>query len=494
MGAKRVLQTASVIGKDFGRSLLGAVSGLADAILDSALATLRGNEFVYETSLFPEPEYTFKHALTHDVAISGLLLTRRKELHARIMTQMELLSADRLIEQIESLALHALRGEVWGKALAYGEQAGDRAVARSALTDAVTAYEQALVALHRLGDNSDHAAHEIILRLKLRDTLFVLGRHDDLERHVRTAVELAAQDAATPRLGWALLQLGGVHWVRGEYEQAATTFDRAEPLLGQTGDPTSLALLEYRRGVIIVMMGRMRQAADASARAVAFFDSEDGHRVFHFGGALFVFASSFLAWSLAELGDVDRAVEIGRRGFEVARALDQTYSITVSVFGYATALMRRGDLTLAAEILEIGLEQIVLHGVLASDHWVQSRYACALAGLGRHDDATASLDRAVAAVDSGSGIRDRSPLVYLSRAALELENFELAEKLASRAVGEAEAQGERWVEACCSLVLAKAVAARGGEFAIPLARAAELAQQFAYKMLAEECGDFERRL
>ncbi|MBV8408733.1 MAG: AAA family ATPase [Alphaproteobacteria bacterium] len=485
--SKRVLQTASVIGKDFSRRLLGAVLGLPDANLDGALATLRSNEFVYETSLFPEPEYTFKHALTHDVAVSGLLLARRKELHAEILAQMEVLYSGRLVEQVEALAQHALQGEVWDKAVTYSEQAGDRAVARSAPTDAIASYEQGLQALHRLGANPEHAAHEIVLRLKLRDALFVLGRHDELEQHVRTAAELATHGEASPQLGWALLQLGSVHWVRGEYSQALAAFDRAEPLLRQSGDPTLLALLEYRRGIIFVMTGHMREAAEATARAVAFFDSEDGYRAFHFGGSPFVFASSFMAWALAELGETERAFEAGRRGFDVARALDQSYSISVSVFGYATALMRRGDLALAAEILEIGLEQMALHGVLAADHWIQSRYACTLARLGRRDEAAASLKRATATIEAGLGIHDVAPFVYLSEAALELGNPEQAEALARQAIGVAADQGENWVEACCSLVLARVLATKGEDFAPSLERAADLAERFGYRPLAEDC-------
>jgi tetratricopeptide (TPR) repeat protein len=485
--SKRVLQTASVIGKDFSRLLLSAVSGLTQAILDGALATLRGNEFVYETSLFPDPEYTFRHALTHDVAISGLLRARRRELHAQIVAQIEVLYADRLVEQIEALAHHALHGEVWDKAVTYGEQAGDRAVARSALADAIAAYEQTLQALHRLGAGRDRDTREIMLRLKLRDTLFVLGRHDDLERHVRTAVELASAGEANPQLGWALLQLGGVHWTRGESLQAIVAFDRAEPLLRQSGDLTSLALLEYRRGVIFVMLGRMRDAAEAAARAVAYFDSEAGHRAFYFGGSPFVFASSFLAWSLAELGEVERAVEVGRRGFDVARALDQSYSITVSGFGYATALMRRGDLALAAEILEIGLEQVELHGALASGHWLQARYACVLARLGRREEAAASRSRTEIMIETGSGIHDASHCVYLSEAALELGDLEQAEAAARQAIATAEDRGEKWVEACCCLVLARVLAARGDDFAALRDRAADLADRFGYQPLAEAC-------
>jgi predicted ATPase len=77
--------------------------------LHSGLAHLQAAEFLYETRLFPEWEYTFKHALTHEVAYRSLLQERRRTLHARIVTALEALAGDRMAEQSERLAYHALR-------------------------------------------------------------------------------------------------------------------------------------------------------------------------------------------------------------------------------------------------------------------------------------------------------------------------------------------------------------------------------------------------
>ena len=79
----------------------------------------------------PSTEYTFKHALTHEVAYGSLLLERRRVLHARIVEALEALAPERVAEQVERLAHHALRGEVWDKAVTYCQQAGDRAYDRA---------------------------------------------------------------------------------------------------------------------------------------------------------------------------------------------------------------------------------------------------------------------------------------------------------------------------------------------------------------------------
>jgi predicted ATPase len=145
--AKRLLQTAAVIGTEVPFPLLQAIAELPEEVLHRGLTHLQAAEFLYETSLFPELVYTFKHALTHEVAYGGLLHERRRQLHAQIVSALEALYADRIAEQMERLAHHAVRGEVGDKALIYCRQAGAKAFARAAFREAAAAWEQALVAL-----------------------------------------------------------------------------------------------------------------------------------------------------------------------------------------------------------------------------------------------------------------------------------------------------------------------------------------------------------
>jgi predicted ATPase len=109
---KRLLQAAAVIGTDVPLALLQAIAECREEALRLGLTHLQAAEFLYETRLFPEIEYTFKHALTHQVAYESLLQERRRALHARIVEALEALVGDRVAEQVERLAHHALRGEV----------------------------------------------------------------------------------------------------------------------------------------------------------------------------------------------------------------------------------------------------------------------------------------------------------------------------------------------------------------------------------------------
>ena len=123
-GEKRLLQTAAVMGPEVPLPLLQAIAELPEEALYRSLTHLQVAEFLYETRLFPEHAYTFKHALTQEVAYSSLLLVQRRVLHSRIVEALEALAGDRVAEHVERLAHHALRGEVWAKAVAYARQAG----------------------------------------------------------------------------------------------------------------------------------------------------------------------------------------------------------------------------------------------------------------------------------------------------------------------------------------------------------------------------------
>src|SRR5207253_501798 len=174
---KRLLQTAAVIGYEVPSPLLHAIADVPEAALHRGLAHLQAAEFLYETRLFPEREWMFKHALTHEVAYGSLLQERRRVLHARIVEALEVFAAERLIEHVDRLAHHAVRGEVWDKALLYSRQAGTKAIAHSAYHEAVTSFEQALAALAQLPERRDTIEQAIDLRCDLRNVLLPLDAH-----------------------------------------------------------------------------------------------------------------------------------------------------------------------------------------------------------------------------------------------------------------------------------------------------------------------------
>ena len=133
---KQILQAASVIGKDVPYAILEAIAEQSEDELRQGLADLQENEFLYESRVYPDPEYTFKHAHTHEVTYSTLLTDRRRVLHQRVIDAIERIHAGRLAEQVQLLAHHAFQGELWERAVDLLRQSGAKAASRSAYREA----------------------------------------------------------------------------------------------------------------------------------------------------------------------------------------------------------------------------------------------------------------------------------------------------------------------------------------------------------------------
>ena len=188
---KRLLQTASVVGKDVPSALLQGIAELPDEELHGGLDRLQAAELLYETGLYPDIEYSFTHALTHEVTYGGLLRERRRELHGQIVDAIETRHRDRLSEHIEQLAHHTVRGELREKAVHYLRQAGLKAAARSALPDARAWFEQALGVLAALPESQSELEQGFEIRLELRPVLSQLNEIRQLLDRLREAEALA---------------------------------------------------------------------------------------------------------------------------------------------------------------------------------------------------------------------------------------------------------------------------------------------------------------
>jgi class 3 adenylate cyclase/tetratricopeptide (TPR) repeat protein len=299
---KRLLQTAAVIGHEVPLPLLRVITDVTEEALHRGLAQLQGAEFLYETCLFPEREYTFKHALTHEVAYSSLLQERRRVLHARILTALEGLYADRLDEQVDRLAHHALRGEVWDKAVVACRQAGAKAMTHSAYREAVPCFEQALEALQHLPERPDNQALGIDLRLDLRSALLPLGELRRMLVCLQDAAALAAALGDQHRLGWVSVYLLTHFTQICEPDQALAAGQRALSIATALGEVGLTVAAQHYLGFVYRSLGDYQQAVECYKKNVACLHGELLRERFGLGGPASVSSRSFLTFSLAECG------------------------------------------------------------------------------------------------------------------------------------------------------------------------------------------------
>src|SRR4029077_12626897 len=200
------------------------------------LAHLREGEFLYETTLFPELEYAFKHALTNEVAYGALLHERRTFLHARIVGVLETIAGDSLYDHIEAIAHHAFHGELWDKAVTYLRQAGVKAMSHSGFAEALSWYEQASTALKHLPESQQKLEQDIDLHLDSRNALFLLGDLPRIAEHLHAAESLAEILQDRRRLTRVLNFLNSHYGLAGDPERAIEFGQRALTLTSTSND------------------------------------------------------------------------------------------------------------------------------------------------------------------------------------------------------------------------------------------------------------------
>src|SRR5215813_2640236 len=402
---KRLLQAASVIGKDVPFMLLQAIADLPDDALREALARLQTAEFLYERCLFPDLEYTFKHALTHEVTYGSVLQERRRTLHARIVDALEHAHAHRLDEHLETLAHHAFAGEVWDRAVHYLRLAATRAARRSANRESANHLERALVALRRLPESASRATDEIDVRLELRRELLPLGDMQRTVVHLRAAEELASTIRDDRRLGWVLAYLtiyfGGEP---GGQDDAIACGQRARALGRATGDEDVGVMAAFFLGIVSLCAGSLADAVQLFEHVVTTLAGPRAEERFGEPGPPALFARAFLAWTFAELGRFDEAIAVGEESLRMAQAIDEPFTLMHGYFGVGIPYLTKGDLARAIPPLERDLalcratDNFLWLGEIAAD------LGLADARAGRMDDALPVLEFALTEVPT-AGLR-----------------------------------------------------------------------------------------
>jgi len=432
---KRLLQAAAVIGTDVPFSLLQAVADEPEDRLRRGLAQLQATEFLYETRLFPEIEYTFRHALTHEVAYGGLLAERRRALHARIVETIERLYPDRLAEHIERLAHHAVRGEAWEKAVPYCRQAGGKAMARSANREAAAYLEQALSALEHLREDSDTLAQAIDLRVEMRHALWPLGEMGRILDHLRRAETLVETLADQRRLVRVLSTMGYCFWMLGDHDRVVADNQRALAIATNLGDFALEAPANFALGLAYYGLGEYRQAAGTLKSAIASLQGERMYGRYATAGLTSVLTRMALAWCEAELGSFAEGIARGEESVRIAQAVDHPLSLMFADLGVGELYLVKGDLARAIATLERGLATCRTWDFPSWLPWLASRAGAAYALAGRAADGLPLLEQSVEQAASMGWRADGSPLATrLSEAYLAAGRVQDAADLAARAL------------------------------------------------------------
>ena len=344
---KRLLQAASVVGKDVPFALRQAIAEMDERGLHAGLVQLQAAEFLYETSLFPDLEYTFKHALTHEVAYAGLLGERRRQLHIAIVAAMERLRPERLAEQVEFLAHHAVRGEMRENAVRYLRQAGAKAAARSANPQAMEFFEQALTLLETFPQTPEVLSETLDTRIALGPVLGGLKGYlaPEVEASYLSALALVDRLGDGSRRFPVLWGLWYCKLGRGQYDAALEAAERLLAAACAGADTGEVLEAHHALSSTLMVRGRPMAAVAHEEAGIALYDRQrHASQAFLYGGHD---AGACCRWALALnlwlLGYPDRALVALTDAIRLAEELKHPPTMAIALLFAAWVHHQRGE-------------------------------------------------------------------------------------------------------------------------------------------------------
>jgi class 3 adenylate cyclase/predicted ATPase len=392
--AKEVLQTGSVIGREFSYELIKMVSDLAQEELLSNLSVLKDSELLYERGIFPQSAYIFKHALTQEVVYSSLLLKRRKQIHEKIGRAIETLYPERLEEFYEMLAYHYTEAGCHEQAVTYWQQAGQRALQRSANVEALDHLNKGLEGLKTLPDTPVRTQLELdfLIALGLAYRLSRGYTAPEVARTYGRAREVCQQVGDTPKLAQVLFGLSIYHLGRAEYP---ATLEFGEQLLAEAQRQNDAGLiLEAHRmlGSTLYWTGEFSAARAHMEQGIALYDPQQ-HRshaeLFGFDPGVVCHAIEALALSI--LGYLDQAQQRMQTALALAQATSHPHSLGAALNWTVELHQHSGELQVVQEHAERSLAFSTDQGFPHWMAWATHTRGWALAMQGRSKEGIAQL-------------------------------------------------------------------------------------------------------
>jgi class 3 adenylate cyclase/tetratricopeptide (TPR) repeat protein len=368
---KSLLQTLAVIGTNLPRSLIGEIVRIPAETVERLLNNLQTAEFIFEQPAPGDIEYSFKHALTHDVAYNSMLLSRRRLLHERTAQAIEKLYFERLEDHYASLAYHYRSSDNASKAVEYLHLAGEQALNRDAYSQAFLYVAPALKFLESIPDETQRLRAELRLRLlegRIIPILHGVASQERMESAQRLC-ELGEKLGDYPALLRGLFNLSFVHANRGEARRASEIAIRCLELARQSKNseilpyvPLLIAWCDYRSGELLKastgfsdLMRNLTAVPSQIAKGITALN--------HW---------AVVPWMLAlvrqMLGYSDEAVKLGEEALRRARQVKDTYALTTGMSVQATMRYERREPTLTLELANTAI-------ALAGEHGFREREA-----------------------------------------------------------------------------------------------------------------------
>ncbi len=446
--AKRLLQSASAIGKVVDLTLMQSLSDLPGATVLEHVQCLESAGFLKKAASASEFRYTFKHALTQEVAYGTLPHTRRRVLHARILETLERLHADSLSEHVDTLAHHASCGEIWEKAVQYLREAGIRAMARSANVEAADYFEKALSALEHLPTTAITMQQASDLHLDARTALLPLAKHDRVLGHLRKAESLAQSLGDKARAARVYSYLTQYLWLTGQPMQALESGKRALALATTINDFGVEIAANCYIGLSHYSLGNYQHVTDILEKNLLSLNGALIYERFGLVGLPSVLSHAWLIASLIETGDFAPAQEHADAALRIVEGPARAFDKIQAYIACGALQLSRGQIEEATARFEHALEicqtanvHLLVPRTLA---FLGYAYACA----GRVDEGLPNVETAIEELGSLKLSSVRSQLMgWLAEVYMMAGRIDASLRQATNTLEECRERGERGLEA-----------------------------------------------
>jgi len=294
---KRILQKASVIGRDFLYEILKRISELEERI-DGELNQLERLDLIRTRSLQPDIEYMFKHALTQEIVYSGLLKKQRREIHEQIARVIEIVFKDRLAEFNETLAYHFTRGQSVTKAVDYLVKSGEKSLARYAVEEAHQYFRKAY---DILASKAELSEPEKIILIDILNS-------------------------------W-----GYAYYYLGEIKEFVDIFSSHQGLAEALEDKARAGMFYAWFGIAHYMAGKSKDSYEYLCKGLELGENAGNQKVVGY-------ACTWLTWACAELGLFAEGIEYGERAQKIAKSFpSDQYIFFKSLSGLCYINYFKGD-------------------------------------------------------------------------------------------------------------------------------------------------------
>jgi class 3 adenylate cyclase/predicted ATPase len=449
---KALLQTLAVLGKEFAWSLLTQVTDQPDEELQQLLAHLQAEEFIYEQPAFPEPDYTFKHALTQEVAYNSVLLERRRGLHERAAQAIEGLFAERLPEHYNALAHHYSRSGNTAKAVDYLHRAGQQAVERSAYAEAVSHLTAALDLLTALPEARERSQQELTVQMTLGMALRATkgGGAPEMERLYTRARELCEQVGEPPQLFRVLWGLWSVYAARGESQTQQGLGEQLLSLAQRLQDPDLLLEAHHSLWASLFSGGELvaPQAHLEQGRRLYDPQRHRSHAALYSGHDPGVCCHMLAAPSLWLLGYPERAVASSQAALALAQQLAHPLSLIHALYWAAVLHHFRREAPQTRTHAETAITVATDQGFLQQLAQAMPMRGWALAESGQGEEGITQIHQGLAAYQATGATANRPYyLSLLAKMSAKMGQFTEGLEALTEALATVAKSRVRWWEA-----------------------------------------------